>query len=101
MTQSKFIPAQQLRFTAADYIAHGHDMLELLIKAADYIEEFIECAGGCDHSVGICACEDYALLEAMRDLIQHLTEPEAWLKRQIEERRQLALCEQLAGPGPE
>ena len=44
-------------------------LLEALKQAADWMEEELKNIGGCDHSVGICCCGDYSMLESFRELI--------------------------------
>ena len=51
--------------------------LELRIKKLEYVlrdvtemyQELVDDAGGCDHSVGICWCEDYALIRRAKEVL--------------------------------
>lgn len=47
-------------------------LLDTLVKVEKWMKEMIEDAGGCDHSVGICWCGDYRLLEELTNTIKQL-----------------------------
>lgn len=43
-----------------------------LNAGAKLLEGYLEDAGGCDHSVGICMCADYRILDEMLRAIEEL-----------------------------
>jgi hypothetical protein len=42
---------------------------EIFKELVGEVELFLEAEGGCDHSVGICCCQTYQLLENAREII--------------------------------
>lgn len=53
-----------------NYETKRDDNLSLLIRARDYVQQTINDLGGCDHSVGVCMCEDIRLAEDLDEAIK-------------------------------
>lgn len=85
-----------LKTETARACAHGPELLVQLQRAADWIQEMIECGGGDDHSVGICDCSDREMLAEIRDAIEKVVDPEGWEAERQDRERMLKLME-----GPE
>ena len=48
---------------------------ESLKPALSLLREYIQSSGGCDHSVGICYCEDIRILEEAEKAVFFLDKP--------------------------
>lgn len=58
--------------------------LQCLLKIKDLLAQYLEDCGGCDHSVGICMCDEIWQIEEfsrivsrlLKDLADELDDPE-------------------------
>jgi len=50
----------------AHLIAAAPELYEALSDAVDLLNQHMKDIGGCDHSVGICCCDDERRIDAMR-----------------------------------
>lgn len=48
------------------------EIIPVLKKALQFYQDDFEIAGGCDHSVGICICQEINDAEHLRKLINRL-----------------------------
>jgi len=63
----------QIATAAAHYerLHSGHDALvDALEQTRKYLQRLVESGGGCDHSVGICWCEEQRALDSASDAIK-------------------------------
>lgn len=62
----------EITYSKLSCLAHDLD------RAFYAVQEFLDETGGCDHSVGICYCDEYRLLDDLRG-------DRAWLSQAISE----------------
>lgn len=64
--------------------------LSALCEALDLLKEYVKESGGCDHSVGICLCGEYAVIESAEAELRAI---EAFGAEEQERSRADGICE--------